>query len=387
MKEQYSGNFISSGGAYAGVPEMIHGMLALYEYGDGSFRQKCLNFVRQGSFMKDYEDNAPWYGDLRSFFPVYHDLNIRQLRGYFTWRTQIRKGCFTRTCEAFVYIYVYELLNGIDADSAEESFGKLEKFYRGYVETGMGDPIMRKNLRRWIREFAVIYDLPKEDAAKYSDPGAEERAHALAVLFDPKDYSDEEVFMALARFSSPKIKTSPVISRNREHGMHLFAEVWRHLPEDVFTSCFGAVRTMPWHPLAGAVCREQNTVERLDYEIDGCRRYTCRNGAWQETGYDRLSADQNAFLFIMHMTDLKLRRQLKTGSYLRKRQGEERAEQLVEAALDQINREAAEAARPKITINLTGLDKIRDDAAVTCGSLLTDEERGEDCMKDIFSIL
>lgn len=378
---------LRAGSAYSGVPEKIQGMLALYEYGDVSFRQKCLNFVRQGMFMKDYEDSAPWYGDLRSFFPVYHDLNIRQLRGYFTWRTQIRKGRFSRTCEAFVYIYVYELLNGIGTGSPEESFEKLEKFYGGYVDTGMGDPVIRKNLRRWLREFAVIHDFPKEAAARYSDPGAEERARALAVLRDPAGHTDEEIFMALSRFSSPKFKTSPVILKGREHGVRLFAEVWRHLPADVFTSCFGAVKTSPWHPLAGAVYLETRNIESLDYDIDECRQYTYRGGVWQETCYDRLSADQNAFLSIMHMTDLKLRRQLKTGHYLRQKHGEEQAEILVDAAIQEMQKEAAEAARPKITIDLSGLDKIRDDAAVTCDSLLTDEERGEDCMKDIFSIL
>ena len=374
-------------GIYSGVPVKIREMLSLYEFGDGSFRQKCLNFIRQGMFMKDYEDSASWYGDLRSFFPVYHDLNIRQLRGYFAWRTKIRKGCFSRTCEAFVYIYVYELLNGIGTDSAEESFDELDRFYRGYVVTGMGDPLIKKNLRRWIREFAIINDLPEGAAAGYSDPGQGERDHAITVLLDPEGNSDEDVFSALTRFSSPRLLSSPVISKDKKLGAHLFAEVWRNLPGDVFSSCFGPVKAYAWHPLAGAVYREKRNIESLDYEISACRKYTCRSGAWKEFTYDRLSADQNAFLSLMHTADLKLRRMLKTGHYLRKKEGEEWAGELVDSALEKMRKEEAEAARPRITIDFSGLDKIRDDAAATCESLLTDEERGGDYMNDIFSVL
>ena len=74
------------------IPEKIREMRKLYEYGDGSFSQKCRNFVKQARFMEDYEDDAAWTGEFRRFFPTYHDLNIKQLRGYFTWRTAARNS-------------------------------------------------------------------------------------------------------------------------------------------------------------------------------------------------------------------------------------------------------------------------------------------------------
>ena len=65
----------------SGVPEPILQMIGMYEYGDGSYKQKCLNFYRQGKFMEDYEDNAPWSGEFERYFPTYHDLTIPKLRG------------------------------------------------------------------------------------------------------------------------------------------------------------------------------------------------------------------------------------------------------------------------------------------------------------------
>ena len=78
-------------------------------------------FYRQGKFMENYEDDVPWTGAYRHYFPVYHDLNIPQLRGYFTWRTGVRKGIFSPVPASLAYIYLYELLNGIGAESPEDS--------------------------------------------------------------------------------------------------------------------------------------------------------------------------------------------------------------------------------------------------------------------------
>ena len=108
--------------------------------------------------------------------------------------------------------------------------------------------------------------------------------------------------------------------------------------------------------------------------LDDCRRYVLRNGEWKETRVNSLTSDRNAFLYITHMTDLLLRRMFRTGGYLRKKQGEDLAEEIVSRALEEILEQETEAARPKIEIDLSGLDKIREDAEVSRDSLLTEDE-------------
>lgn len=109
------------------LPEKIREMMSLYTYGDGSFRQKCRNFYIQGKCMADYEDNAPWNGAFHRYFTTYHDLSIKQLRGYFTWRTKLRKGIYEPVSTSLAYLYVYELLNGIGADSTEDALLKMRE--------------------------------------------------------------------------------------------------------------------------------------------------------------------------------------------------------------------------------------------------------------------
>jgi hypothetical protein len=97
------------------IPPRILDMMKLYEYGSSSFEHKCRNFFRQGKFMEDYEDDYIWNGELRRYFTTYHDLNLNQLRGFFGWRTRVRRGEFRRITTSLAYMYIYELLNGIGA--------------------------------------------------------------------------------------------------------------------------------------------------------------------------------------------------------------------------------------------------------------------------------
>ncbi|MBR3165073.1 MAG: TerB N-terminal domain-containing protein, partial [Lachnospiraceae bacterium] len=131
------------------MPDRIRDMIRLYEYGDGSFHQKCKNFYLQGMFMKDYEDDYPWTGQFGMYFPTYHDLNYKQLRGYFSWRKDIRNGIFRAIPTSAAYIYIFELINGIGVSSAEESVRKLSEFEAGFIDAGIGNPDMKKNIRRW----------------------------------------------------------------------------------------------------------------------------------------------------------------------------------------------------------------------------------------------
>ena len=79
------------------VPHKIREMQQLYEYDTwGSWENRNRNFYKQGKFMENYEDNVPYVIDSRRYYPTYHDLNVTELRAYFSWRTKIRKGIFEK---------------------------------------------------------------------------------------------------------------------------------------------------------------------------------------------------------------------------------------------------------------------------------------------------
>ena len=58
---------------------------------------EALIFCKQGKFMEDFEDDFDYRGEFVRYFPTYQAMNDAQLRGYFSWRTRIRRGEINRT--------------------------------------------------------------------------------------------------------------------------------------------------------------------------------------------------------------------------------------------------------------------------------------------------
>ncbi|HIV24941.1 MAG TPA: TerB N-terminal domain-containing protein [Candidatus Scatomonas pullistercoris] len=371
------------------VPGQIRDMRRLYEYRSNSFAQKCRNFYRQGRFMENYEDNAPWSGTYRHYFPTYHDLNTRQLRGYFTWRTRLRKGDFQPAPASFAYLYLYELLNGIGTSSPEESLRKMQEFQAGFLDSGTGDPDIGKNLRRWMLEYAVLHGMPPSRAREYTNPAMMQRDAFLTALKEPETHTDEELFSALCAFAGRKLEQSPVIRKDRQRGAHLFAALWRTASgmylqkgQSLFTACFGEQKTFPWHPLANAVYWEEHIHADTDYALNACRVYHCRGGFWLEERYDPLYFDRKRLQGLLREADRRFRRHLKTDHYLRENPGEAWAAPYAEAVLSAWMQEEARAARPAVSIDFSGLEQIRRDAGATRDSLLTESELGESFQRE-----
>ena len=72
-----------------------------------------------------------------------------------------------------------------------------------------------------------------------------------------------------------------------------------------------------------------------------------------------------------------MRRYFKTGKYLKENTAQTWYLPYINAVLEEDKREKEEALRPKININLESLDNIRQNAAETRDSLLTEEELAE----------
>ena len=364
------------------VPEKIRQMNALYRYYDSSMTSKCRNFYIQGKFMEDYEDNVPWNGEFRRYFTTYHDLRTEQLRGYFTWRTKLRKGLYEPIASSLAYLYLYELLNGIGADSPEDSLLKMKKFESGYLDAGYGDSVMRKNLHRWMLELSVLHALPPEQAREFLTPDLAEKDCALEVLRDPGKQSNDDVFEALCAFGGDRLRNSVLFRKAPDEGKRLFAALWRSVctkrmknGEDLFTECFGTVRDFHWHPLENAVYWDEHPPKEASFRLNACRVYTCRNGIWTEHCYDSLYYNRGLFEGLIQEADRKLRLYLKTGSPLKEKSENAWAAPLADAIIEADRKEKLEAARPKISIRYDDLDRIRRDATETRDSLLTEEEK------------
>ena len=363
------------------VPEQIRRMRNLYQHGDGSFRQQRKNFYVQGKFMENYEDNAPWDGEIYEYWPSYYKLSLAQLRGYFTWRTELRKGNYRKHCDSFVLMYLSELVNEIGTTSAEESFLKIQDFEKNYIDAGLCSGYIQYNIQQWMFEFAVVNGLAPEIACRYADREMLERDAGIEILHNPKAYSDQEVFDALCIFAGEQTAKSKLIQLHGAEAISLFAAMWRLIQaqyrrngKDIFRICFGRRGAHSWYPLNGTLYYEKQKREEITYELNSSRFYRFKRGEWRECGYQMFYFDKRLLTGLLKETDRRLRLYLKTGHPLKERKEAAWAVPYIEAVIEADRKAKLEAARPKISIDFSGLDKIRKDALETQSNLLTEEE-------------
>lgn len=133
-------------------------------------------FVAQARFMADWEDDAPYHGQFNRYYPTYAMMNDQQLRGYFSWRTKIRRGEMEQAPLSFAFVHVYELLNCVGGVDAQACFDELKAFWLAYRSLA---PELNRYMRVWLRDFVVWHNLPAQLLADVVDLSFEE---ALIVL-------------------------------------------------------------------------------------------------------------------------------------------------------------------------------------------------------------
>ncbi len=367
--------------ANAATPDILRRLHRLYDYGSESFEAKCNRFFRQAKLMERYEDEAPWDFSFISLYPTYQDLTTAQQRGYFAWRTHVRRGDFQPIATSAAYLYVYELLCGIGAASPEDVLAKLNAFAHGFLDAGYGDERMRQQVQRWRMEYAIVHHFPPEIAFSCAPEDIRKSDEALTALRTPQDHDDDAVFEALCYFYKNKLADSPVVGHG---GKHLFSAAWRKATETVrengkdwFSLCFGEKKILAWRPLFDALCPPP-APQNGTYVLNSCRSYHCRGVAWLCERYDKLYFDKKRFNGFLHAADAFLRRALRTKRYLRENPEEAWANPVFAAVLADEKHAKAQAAVQAVSVDFSRLDKIREDAVATRDSLLTEEELRDD---------
>lgn len=144
------------------IYDKIQEMRALGQtFHNGYMLRQCaeLTIVKQGEFMKDVTDD---FG--RSAFcaidrPIYGALSAEQLRTYFTWRTDARKGTYYKIDRPYVILYCYELLNKIGVLSSDDAFNRLIGVWENCREFC---PSLDQHMTRWMRDFYAFNHIAED---------------------------------------------------------------------------------------------------------------------------------------------------------------------------------------------------------------------------------
>lgn len=374
--------------------------------GAGRWLSEAELFYRQGLLMADFEDDCPYNGTFKSYLPTYNAMSDRQLRGYFTWRAQVRRGTVEETSTSFAFLYLYELICGIGVDNPLDGFNKIKAFWDVYRAF---EPSIDRFARVWLQDYAVFHGLdPKllrDSKTVMFDSALIELRRAARDLvpapapsgqtpkrrktpeptlpLPPDEVREERLMAAINALSTYNLNNSRLDRSHHRDLRHVACAVYvrmaryydTHRKTGIVASLFGEETAMPYTMFASAVFFAPERHEDCEYRLDPIHIYRCQNGFWECMRIHGSRQKSSKLGEMMRACDQRLRLALDPAHPLK----EEKVPKYLAKIIDDeivawLSWDAAHQP-VKIDIDLSQLGHIRNAAAQTREALLIDEER------------
>lgn len=382
--------------------------------GAGRWLSEAELFYRQGLLMADFEDDCPYNGTFKSYFPTYNAMSDRQLRGYFTWRAQVRRGNIEETSTSFAFLYLYELICGIGVDDPLDGFNKIKAFWDVYRAF---EPGIDRFARAWLQDYAVFHRLdPKllrnsktvmfDNAlielrraardlvpapAPSGQPPKRRKTSEPTLPLPPDEVREERLMAAINALSTYNLSNSRLDRSHHRDLRHVACAVYvrmaryydTHRKTGIVASLFGEETAMPYTMFASAVFFAPERHEDCEYRLDPIHIYRCQNGFWECMRIHGSRQKSSKLGEMMRACDQRLRLALDPAHPLK----EEKVPKYLAKIIDDeivawLSWDAAHQP-VKIDIDLSQLGHIRSAAAQTREALLIDEEREDGMIAEV----
>lgn len=284
---------------------------------NGYMLRQCaeITIVKQGEFMKDVTDDFPRTAFCSVERPVYGALSLEQLRTYFTWRTDVRRGIYRKTDKPYIMLYCYELLNKIGVISAEDSLNRLIGVWENCRSFC---PHLDKVMPMWISDLYAFNHIDA-DFSVYSD--------AFPVTSENTDKMMEELLSGnyakkldyLIKCSSYDLKSSIFFKEDNmpqlmDEAIEIVLKALNRYFHDRDIPLFGLICGRPkkdfnWTPFAGAYV----DLDRMDgfrtCKVSAVTRYCTKMG---KPALERFEfAPYRSFIgYILKATEAALRKRV-----------------------------------------------------------------------------
>ncbi len=345
-----------------------------------SFTNEADLFVEQARFMADMEDDCPYTESLRLYFPTYRCLNDRQLRGYFTWRTKVRKGVYEATPLSFIFLHIYELIALVGAASPDDAYQQIQALNHHY---GEAYPTLSNYVSRWLDDLNIVYDLHLPFVSVEIDRPFDA---ALAVLDTSADYDSDAILTALCAVSRYRADRSSYASAHRDAIAFVAAHVWEQLREHnrrrcktpLFEKLFGSACVTVHSLFTSAVWQPPTELPHTHtIAMTPFCRFSYENGLWMK--YTACGTSRSKELTqLLKAIDERLRLADEFPDRLQPVACPLYQQKMIDRAIAAWRNEQARRERTVLRIDRASFHAIRDRAAVTRDRLLTEEERDGD---------
>ncbi len=111
-----------------------------------------LDAIRMYDLKCEFKGNVPF----TSYYPQYSQMNAAQTECYIGFRTDIRKGIYNKVDTAYIYLYLYELINTPSKASPESRAGSICELIKAYHDL---DESLFANMCNWLCDMCLIHNV------------------------------------------------------------------------------------------------------------------------------------------------------------------------------------------------------------------------------------
>ena len=339
-------------------------------------------FLKQAKLLVSYEDDYAFSKDVVRYYPTYQSLSDQELRGYFSWRTKLRKGSLYKTSLSFAFLYIYELLNGIGVNGPVEGYEKLQTFRTQY---GTLDERVLPYLNQWLEDYVVYYGL---DPKLLADTPQGILQRHIATLEQIALQSDTAIVKATRELAPKWLNRSKFYAAHQADCDEVIAAVLRRVSNHYENTCkktfveqyFGLCREIPVQLFPSAVFCDPEKRKHWEYAIDPSWVYRCQNSLWS---VKKRNLPQKSRMEDLLKTIDGVMRQEYGASPIQCPVDTKWLLAIIREETNALCARKKAAEKNRITIDFSRLSAIRRDADMTREKLLTEEEMEEETPHDV----
>lgn len=374
------------------APEDIRRLLEMIRHNYWSITNNK-SFYEQALFMAGYTDNAPIM-PFNAYFPTYRQMSVGQMRSYFTIRKLLRQGKHPEASLSYLFVYVYETLMQVGVESPEEGYEILCDLRDSYPAL---NPASRPYLTAWLRDYVVWYGLSDHYAECFAVERRDDESYDT--LNHYATVSDTVLFTFLDSYAGNVVTKAALYKKQPEATVSAVADVFRQIAPAIerhyghrLGTLFYGRQYMRQHVMFdSAVFYAPEPIKEAEVQVTPQHRYTCHHGLWKRTvseGFVYLSPAKVKPL--LHYIDAMVRHRLGvkpaikqtalyTGSYLSDELPKAVDNWLArwkadeEVRREEARRQAVAQARASVSIDLSKLGSIREDADVVRDKLIVED--------------
>lgn len=113
-------------------------------------------FVTRAKELEHKKEESALFVPFKSYWPTYGHMTGTQSRWYFYWRNEVRNGRYPKTDLSYIFLHVYELINGVGWEDPYDGYRQLNQLWEAYRGSYKR---LDQYLGGWIADFTFVHHL------------------------------------------------------------------------------------------------------------------------------------------------------------------------------------------------------------------------------------